>query len=236
MGLVILQPGQKLDSLAHVPGEFADWVLVGMGLTTDQAETLYPHRQDAYPEQADAIVITGSSAMVTDGDDWILEGSQWLKSKSEEGIPVLGICFGHQWLGEALGGKVSANPRGTEVGSVEIRLTQAAEKDPLLGELPGSFHLPVSHRQSVVELPPGAIHLASSDLELHQAFRVGDQTWGVQFHPEFSAEITRGYLDYHAETVLDAGRDPAQLKNAVSENTLGPQILRRFAEIAGLAG
>ncbi len=94
--------------------------------------------------------------------------------------------------------------------------------------------LPLSHRQSLTELPPAAIHLAYSDLEPNQAFRVGKRAWGVQFHPEFSAEITRGYLDYHAATVTAAGRDPERLKAAVAENTLGGSILNRFATISGL--
>ena len=236
MSLVIVQPGEKLPSLAGVAGDFADWVLAGMRTPGEIATTVYPHRGDAYPgvQDIDAVVITGSSAMVTDNAPWMVAGAGWLRQVVAAGIPVLGICFGHQWLGAALGGRVAPNPRGTEVGSVPVNLSGEAADDPLLGGMPARMLLPLSHRQSLTELPPAAIHLAYSDLEPNQAFRVGERAWGVQFHPEFSAEITRGYLDYHAATVTAAGRDPERLKAAVAENTLGGSILNRFATISGL--
>ena len=236
MSLVIVQPGEKLPSRAGVAGDFADWVLAGMGAPREIATTIYPQRGDAYPRVQDtaAVVITGSSAMVTDNAPWMLAGADWLRQVVAAGIPVLGICFGHQWLGSALGGHVAPNPRGTEVGSVRVTLSREAADDPLLGEMPNRMMLPLSHRQSLTDLPPAAIHLASSDLEPNQAFRVGAQAWGVQFHPEFSAEITRGYLDYHAATVADAGRDPERLKAGVVENRLGDRILRRFATFSGI--
>ena len=236
MSLVIVQPGEKLPSLAGVAGDFADWVLAGMGVPPGTATTVYPHRGDFYPgvQDIEAVVITGSSAMVTDNAPWMRAGAGWLRQVVAAGIPMLGICFGHQWLGAALGGRVAPNPRGTEVGSVPVSLSGAVAGDPLLGEMPARMMLPLSHRQSLTDLPPGAIHLASSELEPNQAFRVGERTWGVQFPPEFSAVITRGYLDYHAETVTAAGRDPERLKAGVGENALGDRILRRFATISGI--
>ena len=234
--VLVIQPGEKLATLAGIPGDFADWVRDGMGIAPADTLVVYPHRGDPLPEPVDfrAAVITGSSAMVTDAAPWIGHGAGWLARAAMSGLPLLGICFGHQWLGHALGGRVADNPRGTEVGTVDVQLTRAARTDPLLGGLPATMPLHVSHRQSVVALPPGTVHLAASTLEAHQAFRFGDCAWGVQFHPEFSARILKGYLDYHASSIIAHGGDPASLRDAVTHSEFGSVLLRRFAELTGI--
>ena len=234
--LLIIQPGEKLPALAGVPGDFADWVRKGMGVPAAGARVVYPHRGDPLPDPAGfrAAVITGSSAMVTDGAPWVSRGAAWIARAVDSGLPLLGICFGHQWLGQALGGRVDDNPRGTEVGTVRVRLTEAARADPLLGGLPAHLPLHVSHRQSVINLPPAALHLAASDLEPHQAFRIGDRAWGVQFHPEFSARILKGYLDYHAPSIRARGGDLRALRDAVTDNGFGGAMLQRFGQLAGI--
>lgn len=234
--LLVIQPGEKLASLAGVPGDFADWVREGMGVPAADTLVVYPHRGDSLPDPADfrAAVITGSSAMVTDGPSWVIRGAAWLARTVNSGLPLLGICFGHQWLGQAAGGRVADNPRGTEVGTVEVRLTAAARRDPLLAKLPAQMPLHVSHRQSVITLPPGAVHLAASELEPHQAFRLGDRAWGVQFHPEFSGRILKGYLDYHAPSIVARGGNPKALRDAVIDSSFGTTLLRRFAQLSGI--
>ena len=235
--LVILQPGEKLPSLAEVDGDFADWARRGMGVSRDCAHVVYPHRGDALPDPASvqAALVTGSSAMVTDRASWMENAAHWLRDVVEGGAAVLGICFGHQLLAQALGGEVSDNPRGVEVGTVEVRLQPAATGDPLFTGLPATMNLHVSHRQSVMGLPPGATALARSDLDDHQAFVVGDRAWGVQFHPEFSAPIISGYIEYHA---AKGGlvRDGSTLLAEVRDTPFGGILLRNFARVAGLAG
>ena len=235
--LLVVQPGEKLATLADVPGDFADWVRKGLGVPAADTLVVYPHRGEPLPEPTGfhAAVITGSSAMVTDAEPWIAHGTTWLARAVDVRLPLLGICFGHQWLGNALGGRVADNPRGTEVGTVNVRLTATAGTDPLLAGLPRSMPLHVSHRQSVVALPPGSAHLAASDLEPHQAFRAGDCAWGVQFHPEFSAQVLMGYLEYHAPSVIARGGNPPALRRAVTDSHFGSILLRRFARLSGLA-
>lgn len=233
--LLVVQPGEKLASLKSVRGDFADWVRAGMGLGEADTRVVYPHRGEELPDARmfRAVVVTGASAMVTDDEPWMLRGALWLAETVRAGIPILGVCFGHQWLGKALGGEVTDNPGGTEVGTVTVMLTPSAADDPLFSGLPATLPLHVSHRQSVTRLPPGAIRLGASVMEANQAFRYGEQAWGTQFHPEFSADVVRGYLDYHAPRIAAQGLDPGTLRQSIVETGYGRQILGRFAGLAG---
>lgn len=227
--LVIVQPGRKLSSLADTPGDFADWVLAGMGREPDSARVVYPQDGDTLPDAAGvgAAVVTGSGAMVTDQTAWIQASEAWLRALVALGRPVLGICFGHQLLAHALGGEVADNPNGIEVGTVITRPSPDAADDPLFGSWPATVPVQASHQQSVIELPPGAIPLAASEQDPHHAFRYGDRAWGVQFHPEFDAAITAAYEAYYAPRLDPVYRERQAAARA--ETPQGDAILQAFA-------
>ncbi len=235
--VLIIQPGDKLASLGEVPGDFGDWVRAGMGLGPGDASIIRVDQGERLPglDGIWAVVVTGSSAMVTERAAWMIETAGWLRQALQRAIPILGICFGHQLLAYALGGQVAYNPRGIEVGTRDVDILPTAAADPLLGGLPPRVRLHLSHRQSVTELPPGAAHLACSRSEPHQAFVIDSRAWGVQFHPEFSAPVMRGYIDHYRSMLRDQGVDADVLASRVSDKGPGPLILRRFAALAGLA-
>jgi GMP synthase (glutamine-hydrolysing) len=79
---------------------------------------------------------------------------------------------------------------------------------------------------------PGAVRLAGNAFEPTQAFRIGDCAWGVQFHPEFDAEVMRGYIDHMADAVRARGDDPAALRERVEATDAAASLLERFARIA----
>jgi GMP synthase (glutamine-hydrolysing) len=236
--LLIIKPGQKLPSLAPVPGDFDAWILQGMGSPAVETRVVRVHEGESLPDPdaVRAVVISGSGAMVTDGSDWIEATASWLRTVAGRGTPMLGICFGHQLLAHALGGRVGDNPEGIEVGTVSVDWMPAARGDRLFAGLPGQTPLQASHRQSVLSLPPGARWLARSLLERHHAFGWGERVWGVQFHPEFSPDIVRRYVEYYAERLRTAGLDPDRLRREVRPSEYGTPLLRRFAHIAGLPG
>ena len=88
------------------------------------------------------------------------------------------------------------------------------------------------HWQSALRLPAGAVRLAGNAFEPHQAFRIGQRAWGLQFHPEFDAEVMRGYVDLMAEELRALGTDPAALHSRVAGTETATDLLRRFACIA----
>ena len=229
--ILIIKAGKKLPSLSNVEGDFEDWIIAGMGLTDQKTEVIPVFEGSRLSDQQQymAVVITGSGTMVTDHDDWIEEVAGWLRTAVTLNIPVLGICFGHQLLAYALGGEIAANPVGIEVGTVVANITDDAKDDVLLG---GSQKLNVqaSHRQYVRRLPEQAVCLAKTELDQHHAYRVGDRCWGLQFHPEFNAEITRHYVQYYKADLLSAKRDVNAMLSACDDTLRAKQCLKRFAK------
>src|SRR6185436_4711220 len=124
------------------------------------------------------------ASSVTERAPWMLRTEEFLRGASAANVPILGICFGHQLLGQALGGRVEKNPNGREIGTVRLSLEDEARRDPLFGELPQAVDINMTHVDTVGVRPESARVLATTRLELTAAFRIeGRRTWGVQFHP-----------------------------------------------------
>ena len=176
-------------------GDFHDWIAAGLGPQVPWRHVDAP-TGGALPRASElaGVVLTGSHAMVTERAPWSRALESWLRQMVQAEVPVLGICYGHQLLAQALGGVVDYHPQGMEIGSHPVALTEQARRDPLFSDGPMHFDAHLVHAQSVRRLPAGAVLLAHSRHEPHQAFRIGDRAWGVQFHPEFSAAAMEGSL------------------------------------------
>jgi len=230
--LLILKMGSTLPDLRARKGDFEDWVREGMDWS-GPVEVVQPFEGEALPETFDysGVVITGSAAMITEQPEWSLRTRDWITPHLQSGVPILGICYGHQFLADALGGRVGINPLGYEAGSVEICLAQGAQDDPLLSGMGDALTSQASHKEAVVELPPGAVRLAYNDRDPNQAYRVGDSIWGTQFHPEFDAEVSRTYAEARRERLRGEGLDPDQVLAELRDSPDGNSVLSRFAEI-----
>lgn len=233
--LLILKTGTTLPEIADALGDFEDWIASGLDFAFASKElqlaSVYEGDSLPDPDTVSGIVVTGSSALVTEREDWSERSAGWLAGAVERAIPILGICYGHQLLAHALGGRVERNPLGREIGTVEVRLRPGFEQDALLGGLPGQISVQVSHLESVVVLPEGARHWGASSKDLNQVFAYGPCAWGVQFHPEFDAEIVRGYIKGRRSLLREEGLDPRALSEGARDTEHGTQVLRRFGEI-----
>jgi GMP synthase (glutamine-hydrolysing) len=229
--VVILIAGEPPREIRVARGGFAQWIAHGFGpavhCTSHDVRVPAPLPG---PRQADAFVMTGSSASVTERAPWMLRAEELLRRIVDARVPLLGICFGHQMMAQALGGLVERNPQGREIGTVRL---QRERDDPLFAGLPRAFDVNATHVDTVTRLPPGAEVLATTALDRAASFRVGPRALGVQFHPEFDADVMRRYLVARAHLVRQEGSDPDALRARVHGGTLGRDILRNFAFAVG---
>lgn len=142
---------------------------------------------------------------------WIMGGPQdtrqedefpWLKAEKDlirdafsRKIPVMGFCLGAQLLAEALGGKVAGMDR-PEFGMGNVELNETGRGDPLFSGLPEVFHTLHWHAAKITETPPDSQILAHTPACSIQAFRVGQSSYGIQFHMEVTEETASEWLTY----------------------------------------
>jgi GMP synthase (glutamine-hydrolysing) len=230
--LLVLRAGDVAPALAERRGQYFDWIRheVGDAWTGEWAE--HDVRTEAPlpgPRDAAGFIMTGSSSSVTERAPWMLRAEELLRAVAREGTPFFGICFGHQMLGQALGGRVARNPRGREIGTREVRLRAAgAPRDPIFREQPERVLANHTHVDSVVELPPGARVLAETDLEGHAAFAIGDAIRGVQFHPEIDGDAMRAFVSARAKQIDAEGLDASAILAAARDAPDGAATLRNF--------
>lgn len=231
--LFLIKLGDTMPELSARRGDFEDWFLAGLGVEPVQTQVFDPRGGAAFPALGEiaGILLTGSHCMVTDGLPWSERAAAWVRSAVEAGIPALGICYGHQLLARAFGGRVGNNPNGTQEGTTTIRLTPEGARDVLLGSLEAGFDAQVSHTQSVLALPDGAIRLAFDGWDANQAFRVGENAWGLQFHPEFDTEIAEAYIQAESGALLVQGQDPIKILAGVRQTPVAARLLQQFARL-----
>jgi GMP synthase (glutamine-hydrolysing) len=180
-----------------------------------------------------AVIVFGG-AMHADQDDhhpWLREENLFIQRLVDSGTPFLGVCLGAQLLAKACGAPVmpAAQP---EIGWHDVKLGAAAADDPVLRALPARFRAMQWHYYTY-GLPSGATELARS-ATCTQAFRLGEHTWGVQFHPEVTHAQVEGWIDQ------ERGKAPVDLDLVAAEtrehilgwNELGRDLVVAFAEVA----
>jgi GMP synthase (glutamine-hydrolysing) len=231
--ILIVQTGTAGPLLTKDHGDYPQWFMRTLGV---EVPVVRAHEGDKLPHGTpQGIIVTGSPLSVMDRAPWMIELGQELIRASERGAQVLGVCFGHQLVGAAAGGEVVLNPRGREIGTVEVQLTEAGRRDPLFAwALGGTFEAQATHTDAVDPLPANATLLASNEKCAAQAFRLSETLAGVQFHPEASAPAIRELIRIRAEKIRAEGGDPDALHAAVREVEAG-NVLHAFARLAAKA-
>ncbi|ARP81494.1 GMP synthase [Bordetella genomosp. 8] len=228
--VLIIHTGDPEDAIKAAHDSYAGFVRRAAGLAPDDVHIVpvYMGPQPANPERYRAAFITGSPAMVTDRAPWSEQTAHWLRGAASQGLPMFGICYGHQLLAHALGGQVGYNPAGREVGT---HLVRHLGEDPLLAGVPRDFPAQMMHMQSVIQPPPGATVLASSALDAHQILRLGPAIVSTQFHPEFPPEFVRENLERNAEKYGGENLDVPGLIGDVRPTPEAAGLLRRFLDL-----
>jgi GMP synthase (glutamine-hydrolysing) len=220
------------------PGTLDAW-LPAAGLELD---VVAPWQGDPVPERvtdhAALVVMGGPQQAYDDGSaPWLRATKELLRSAVADDVPVLAICLGAQLLAEALGGRVALGEHGIEAGARLVAKRDAAWEDPLFRDVPLTPTVLQWHDDAILDLPPGAVLLASSPKYAVQAFRAGRRAYGLQFHIEPREHTLRHWAADYAQHVLDAGGDP----DALAERAVGEldeveacwrPLVERFAELA----
>lgn len=182
---------------------------------------------ESYPDPSAVcgIVVSGSPARISAQDPWMVRAMEALRVADAAGVPILGICFGHQLLGQAMGGEVRDNPHGREIGTVDLKRTAP---DPLLDGITAPPIVVMSHLDSVLTIREHTRVTASTDLDQHAALRFSETTWGVQFHPEMDEEIVGYYIEERWEQIEAEGLSPERLMESRRGSSFGQQLLARF--------
>ncbi len=213
------------------PARLADWF-------AEEGVRLVVVPGDEVPDSPagfDGVLLLGGGLMPDEDAraPWLPRERALTAAAVADGVPLLGICLGGQLLAHVAGGTVVADSGRPEHGSVAIRRLPGSEGDALLGSLPAEFPAVEHHRDEITALPPGAVHLATSATCPHQAFRVGECAWGLQFHPEAAADrLAR----WDPERLAAEGFDLAALRVAADaaepeSETAARALLRAFVAV-----
>ncbi len=188
--LLIIRTGSTAVEVQHGHGDYDRWFrdsLAAHDLAFDLCDATRSVIPDSSPHAG--IIVTGSVKSVLRPEPWMERLAALLRRAEHLRVPVLCVCFGCQMLARARGGRVVLSPAGWEIGAVEVTLTAAGRLDALFEGLPPALPVLATHEDRVETLPPGGVLLAGNDSAPIQAFRVGENVWAVQFHPEATTGI-----------------------------------------------
>ena len=164
----------------------------------DWTVEVFDATQGAFPAEIaayDGVIVTGSPASVHDPDVWVAQLLDVVRDTVALAVPLFGACFGHQAVALALGGRVERSPAWV-LGHWQTRVVARA---PWMADLPDVLTLAAAHNEQVTQMPDGAERLTTSGDCPNSGFRIGDQVWTTQYHPEIKPDFIAALTDHLAD-------------------------------------
>jgi GMP synthase-like glutamine amidotransferase len=196
-------PGDLQERFGRYPQMF-ETLLAGR----DYAWSSYDVRRGVFParpDACDAYIITGSAAGAYDPEPWIGQTEEFLRAAKNK-TRLIGVCFGHQLMAQAFGGKVIKSPKGWAIG---LQRYEVERREPWIGG-EASVASAASHQDQVVELPPNAQIVAGSDFTPMGVIAYTDQSAiSIQLHPEFAPDYAKALIGARRERYEAAAADAA---------------------------
>lgn len=206
MKIGILETGHLSDTLKAKYGRYPAFFerLVGPHLDAEFITVAIVDGEVAdSPQQADGWIITGSRSGAYEDEPWIAPLEAFLRECLTDKVPVVGICFGHQILAQAMGGKVVNSEKGWGFG---INSYQLLDQPDWLNEISESFSIPAIHQDQVVEVPDSAHVFATSEFCPIAGLVYGDIdtpiAMSIQPHPEMSAEFVADIAEERLQHII----------------------------------
>lgn len=183
-------------------GEYPEMFTALLGqLDPDLEFVVYDVEQGEYPadiNEVDAYLITGSKSSVYDDKPWIGVLMDFVRQLDERHKKIVGICFGHQLVAQALGGKTEKSPKGWGVGLHTHSFSTAPQWHDQ-GEL--DFDILVTHQDQVVKTADGSQVLAGSEFCENAVCQIGDHILTFQGHPEFVPAYSREIMEFRRQVI-----------------------------------
>lgn len=190
----IVKPGSTFPEMIVRFGDYDVWFTRALGSEVVCRAFDAQNGELPDPDEADGWIVTGARGSVARPEPETERLLDWIREVARRDVPLLGVCYGHQAICEALGGRVERHPGGWEIGTTEVELTAAGREDPLFTGFPERFRVQTTHEDYVDLLPADATLLAVNPHTEAQAVALGPWVRGVQFHPEVSEEIARDFV------------------------------------------
>jgi GMP synthase-like glutamine amidotransferase len=183
-------------------GEYPEMFIALLGQLDPGLEfVVYDVEQGEYPaaiDEVDAYLITGSKSSVYDDKPWIGVLMDFVRELDRRHKKLVGICFGHQLVAHALGGKTGKSPKGWGVG---LHTHRFSEVPPWHDQGDMDFDILVTHQDQVVKIAHGSRVLAGSEFCENAVCQVGDHILTFQGHPEFVSAYSREIMEFRRELI-----------------------------------